>query len=162
MPTTIPPLGLTLHDPAGVLRRVAQRTPLHPHRLIGAVLSVRRQYVVDAVVLPVPVEQPTEQTEQSTRRAPAPVPPSTPLRRLAAAVGSAVPATTPDSHALLLIHCRPGRVVWLPGDLEWYDLGRRLAHSLGLRAADQVLVTEHGWRTRPNRTAGTTPALDLR
>lgn len=142
--TTLCPTGqptLRLRDPAALLRRLARRTTLRPPRLIGAVISVSRQYVVDAVDLP---------------RGPGP--PSRLHQQFADAIGAVLPSRTDaGGYALTLVHCRSGRVVWLPCDLARYELGCRLARARGLRPADQILLTEHGWRTLPTRVAASTP-----
>lgn len=137
---------LTLRDPVRLLRRVARHVRLRPHHLVSALVSIGRQYVVGAVGIPLDVDgRPPSDGDPSRGNT----------------VDSAVPRAARPGHALVVVHCRPGRVVWLPADLERFERIIRLAELRGIRAADQLLLTEHGWRTLPGNEAGSAPALRL-
>lgn len=144
---------IQLRDPEQVLRRVARRMPLRAPALIGAVLAAGRQYVMDAVDL-TPRSTAAAPGGESSRLA------ADPRLRFAeqiAAVGALRETHAVPQHAVTLIHCRLGRVVWLAEDLRWSELLRQIATTTGVLLADQLLVTEHGWRARYSHAAGTAP-----
>ncbi len=77
------------------------------------------------------------------------------------AIASIAPdkAETPPTHAVAMVRCRPGRVVWLPADEAWFTALAAETARLRLPVAEVFLVTEFGWRCYSTNVAGSRPAL---
>ena len=67
--------------------------------------------------------------------------------------------SVPPTHALAVVRCRRGRVVWLPPDDLWIEALTGESARVRMPVADVFLVTEFGWRCRPGNLAGYQPAL---
>jgi hypothetical protein len=67
--------------------------------------------------------------------------------------------SSPPTHAVVMVRCRRGRVVWLPADDAWLQALTEESGLQGLPVADAFLVTQHGWRSKAGTTAGQVPAL---
>jgi hypothetical protein len=68
-------------------------------------------------------------------------------------------ADHPPTHGIAMVHCRRGRVVWLPSDEVWFGVLAAEAGRHRLPVAEVFLVTEFGWRCHSAHVAGSRPAL---
>ncbi|REF37914.1 hypothetical protein DFJ64_3375 [Thermasporomyces composti] len=137
-------------DPRTLLRRVGRHVPFEAGRVILALVRLSRSYVERAGW----VDEPDDHTLT--------------LAEVHALVHDAldplVPPgrTHPPTHAITVVRCRPGRVIWLPSDERWVDAATFGARTRGLPLTDAFLVSEHGWRTRVSGVADRSPSLPAR
>lgn len=137
-------------DAAVLLRRISRHVPLETDRLVLALVRLSRCYVDGAAWLATP---------PATGKTPVGV--ATVRELIRPALISVAPAepTVPPTHAVAMVRCRRGRVVWLPSDDLWTAALTAESARVRMPLADVFLVTEFGWRSRPGNLAGYQPAL---
>ncbi|WP_020577630.1 hypothetical protein [Actinopolymorpha alba] len=145
------PLHPVAHgDSATLLRRISRHVPFSSDRVILALIRLSRGYVDRAAWLDVPLAGSDGPPDDRQARA-----------RVDAALSSITPKQrqSPPSHAVALVRCRRGRVVWLPSDDVWLSALASETARHRLPVAEVFLVTEHGWRGYSSTKAGSAPAL---
>ncbi|MFD2080644.1 hypothetical protein SAMN05421678_107178 [Actinopolymorpha cephalotaxi] len=137
----------TARDPATLLRRLGRHVPFGTDRVLVGVIRLSRGYVERAgwfAAAPGPV--PAADLHAAVLACLAPLAPPRP--------------TIPPTHAVAMVRCRRGRVVWLPTDDAWVSALTAEAGRHRLPVAETFLLTEHGWRCRTGTAAGCEPALN--
>ena len=139
-------------DPAILLRRINRHVPFDVDRVVLALVRLSRTYVERAAWLDSSEPEPRLPGAEADLRA-----------RVHAAflrvwpAGPAIRGGRP-AHAVAMVRCRRGRVVWLPSNDVWLDALADETARRGLPVGEAFLVTEHGWRAYAG-TAGSTPAV---
>ncbi|MEQ4207169.1 hypothetical protein [Actinopolymorpha sp. B9G3] len=149
-------------DPGTLLRRIGRHVPFGRDRVVLAIIRLSRSYVDHAGWIDLPPPSPAA----SSGRSPAgssggtigAAEARTALRGMLATMAPKE-RPSPPTHAVVMVRCRRGRVVWLPTDDAWLHALTDESGLYGLPVADVFLVTEHGWRCRSGTTAGQLPAL---
>ncbi len=148
---TRPVSPLAHGDPATLLRRIRRHVPFDDDRVVLALVRLSRSYVEAAAWLDAPATSP-------------PVAPAEVVARVRSALRPFGPGPHPEgtarpSHAVTMVRCRRGRVVWLPADEIWLDALAAEAARVRLPVAEVFLITEHGWRAQAGSLAASSPAL---
>ncbi|MET9020935.1 hypothetical protein ABZV93_13195 [Actinopolymorpha sp. NPDC004070] len=144
-PDTTPPRG-PARDPAVLLRRLGRHVPFGTDRVLVGVIRLSRGYVERA---------------GWCAAAPGPIPVADLHAAVLACLKPLAPPrpAIPPTHAVAMVRCRRGRVVWLPTDDAWVSALTAEAARHRLPVAETFLLTEHGWRCRTGTAAGSVPAL---
>lgn len=142
--------SVTHCDPATLVRRVGRHVPFEAGRIVLALVRLSRSYVERAGWVDEPHDDHLTVAELHALVHDT-LGPLVPPRRI-----------IPPTHAIALVRCRPGRVIWLPSDERWVDAVSFGAGTWGLPVTDTFLVTEHGWRGRVGDVAGRSPCLPTR
>ncbi|MGW0230507.1 hypothetical protein ACWDWO_19510 [Actinopolymorpha singaporensis] len=142
-----PPTPGAARDPATLLRRLGRHVPFGTDRVLVGVVRLSRGYVeragwCAATTAPVPAAD----LHAAVMACLAPLAPPRPA--------------IPPTHAVAMVRCRRGRVVWLPTDDAWVSALVAEAGRRRLPVVETFLLTEHGWRCRTGTAAGSVPALD--
>jgi hypothetical protein len=147
---TLTTLSVAQRDPGTLLRRIGRHVPFDRDRIVLALVRLSRSYVDRASWIDAPAAPSEGSIASPQARA-----------LLRGMLTSMAPdqRVSPPSHAVAMVRCRPGRVVWLPSDEAWLDALARESELSGLPVAEVFLVTEHGWRCHSGPKAGQVPAL---
>ncbi|HEY6738027.1 MAG TPA: hypothetical protein VI076_04195 [Actinopolymorphaceae bacterium] len=145
-------------DPVTLLRRIERHVPLTSGRIVLSLVRLSRMHVVRASWL-----DPAPETDRDLRAGRALEGHSetlrTPVREALSPIAATTTRSRPDLHAVVMVRCRRGRVVWLPSDRAWLDALVAESALHGLAVVECYLVTEHGWRCHEARAAGAAPSL---
>jgi hypothetical protein len=145
---TITTQSVAQRDPGTLLRRIGRHVPFDRDRVVVALVRLSRTYVDRAGWIDTP-SLTSDVRVDAARSA---------LRGMLTTI-ALQERTSPPTHAIAMVRCRPGRVVWLPSDDTWLSALAQECELAGLPVADVFLVTEHGWRCHSGPTAGQLPAL---